>query len=201
MFYFRRQQSVCHNDGDSDGVWHQPHNIIFSAVNCPKVHCYSYKHVSSPNLPSSIHTSECLASCLHILLLVPWGEDERAETFTSAAPDTELRYNISSPPHPLLLTLANGDRKSWSCVCCALCGADGRYQALVESGDRAGGRKQETLDKSHLLWIIEQMIIIRSLCLYSSKVLFWVKENAGKSDYFFDWYMIDVLWKVIVGYG
>ena len=56
MFYFRRQQSVCHNDGDSDGVRHQPHNIIFSAVNCPNVHCW-YKHVSSPNLSSSIHKS------------------------------------------------------------------------------------------------------------------------------------------------
>ena len=56
MFYFRRQQSVCHNDGDSDGVRHQPHNIIFSAVNCPNVYC-SYTYVSSPNLSSSIHKS------------------------------------------------------------------------------------------------------------------------------------------------
>ena len=76
-------------------------NITFSAVNCPNVHC-SYKHVSSPNLSSSIHKSECLASCPRIRPLVPWGEDRRAETLTSAGPDTELRYNISSPPHPLL---------------------------------------------------------------------------------------------------
>ena len=76
-------------------------NITFSAVNCPNVHC-SYKHVSSPNLSSSIHKSECLASCPRIRPLVPWGEDKRAETLTSAGPDTELRYNISSPPHPLL---------------------------------------------------------------------------------------------------
>ena len=76
-------------------------NITFSAVNCPNVHC-SYKHVSSPNLSSSLHKSECSASCPRIRPLVPWGEDKRAETLTSAGPDTELRYNISSPPHPLL---------------------------------------------------------------------------------------------------
>ena len=70
-------------------------NITFSAVNCPNVHC-SYKHVSSPNLSSSLHKSECLASCPRIRPLVPWGEDRRAETLTSAGPDTELRYNISS---------------------------------------------------------------------------------------------------------
>ena len=46
--------------------------------------------------------ASCSASCPRIRLLVPWGEDERAETLTSAAPDTELgsTFPLSSSPSP-----------------------------------------------------------------------------------------------------
>ena len=92
-----------------------------------------------------------------------------------------------------------GDRKSWSCLYCAVCGLWNGWEGPGTGGDRAGGRKQETLDKSHLPWIMEKMEIIRVLSLYISEVLFWVKKNAGKFDWFFcsisGWHD---LWQIIV---
>ena len=93
----------------------------------------------------------------------------------------------------LLLTLDNGIWRQKELELSVLCSVWSGWEGPGTGGGRAGGRKQETLDKSHLPWIME---IIKSLSLYSSKVLFWVKKNAEKFDSFV-LYVID-LWQVIV---
>ena len=99
----------------------------------------------------------------------------------------------------LLLTLDNGIWRQKELELSVLCSVWSGWEEPGTSGGRAGGRKQETLDKSHLPWIMEQMEIIRVLSLYSSEVLFWVKKNAGKFDWFFcsisGWHD---LWQIIV---
>ena len=73
--------------------------LALSIVRMSIVHTRMFHHRTFH--PPFIRAS-CSASCRRIRLLVPWGEDERAETLTSAAPDTELgsTFPLSSSPSP-----------------------------------------------------------------------------------------------------
>ena len=143
MFYFRRQQSVCHNDGDSDGVWHQPHNIIFSAVNCPNVHC-SYKHVSPPNLSSSIHKS------LMFSLMSPHpaassmrrGQESWDPHIRCSRHRVKIQHFLSSSPSP-----ANtGKWRQKELELCVLCTVWSGWEVPGTGGEWRQSRRKETGD-------------------------------------------------------
>ena len=103
MFYFRRQQSVCHNDGavTECDTSRTISYLALSIVRMSIVHTRMFHHRTFH--PPFIRAS-CSASCRRIRLLVPWGEDERAETWDPHIRCSRHRagLNISS----LFLTLS-----------------------------------------------------------------------------------------------
>ena len=105
----------CHNRCFISDVSSQYVTMMGTVTECDTSRTISYLALSIVRM-SIVHTNmfhhrtfhppfiraSCSASCPRIRLLVPWGEDERAETLTSAAPDTELgsTFPLSSSPSP-----------------------------------------------------------------------------------------------------